>query len=146
MHSFPEGVIAELEELFSSAYVDERGASFPFTQSWILRSIGFESWNNRNVIVIVEDPSGQTLEVELDAEDYAIPQNSGNESSYSDLAFDISVLAQEEVFTRDRNEFSQSRVVLTPEGIAEGLREFNLGAALGAPPPGGWRVRRAKSL
>jgi hypothetical protein len=145
MQSFPVDLVDELNLILTSVFVDESGKGYPFSEDWFVRELYFDnSKTRRRVSIFLEYPVTTSLRVQLEASDFRMPKHSPNEGKYSDLAFEISVILQEEIFSRSPEDFLANPVTLTPIGLrGDVVRKVNL--QLGrVDTRNGWRVVRKR--
>ena len=143
MKVFPKELVSELLEIFNSSCVDVDGAVFPYCEHWTVRNLGFEDPNLRQRVTgSLEFDSGGSLDLELNATDFELPRNSGNESRYTNLAFDISIVAQEDIFSRKPTDFLKHRIILGPGGVADdAIKSLSLGISADEVSRSGLRAR-----
>ena len=103
MREFPTNLADELRQHFASELIDPSGRRFPVTQEWDVWQVEFEPPNQREMIAVrlrSRVDAARALLVNIRAEEFEQPTDVPNESKMSDLAFTISILIEEDVFSR----------------------------------------------
>jgi hypothetical protein len=117
MREFPANLPDELRQLFKSELVDPSGHRFPVTREWEVDRVEFDPPDQRQLITILlhlRNNADRTLLVKLTAEEFEQPVDVPNESRLSDLAFTISILMDEDVFSRSPSTISENAIELVP--------------------------------
>jgi hypothetical protein len=114
MQYFPDSLLDELRDVFTAEWIDEYKVRTPVSGAWTLVFIGFEPAGQRRTVVVRLTTDTRRLDVVLDAEDFGVDAPIPNSSSLSDVAFHISMLAEEQLWDVKPSDFVGTRYYLRP--------------------------------
>lgn len=97
LKTFPTTLVDEISSFLRSSSSDPRGDSYSNAEDWVVRTVKFVEPQKRDQIHIVLQHERHRITVKLIASDFPRRIRMPNTGSYSNLAFYISLLLEEQV-------------------------------------------------